>query len=128
MFCALCRRLFWRDPKPSGAAVKPKQNARSPQGGGEDPKQCPSVERVRDWRLEKASKRQNRVAEIRSDIVQRRGSCQRCGFAGESRIQALDHRATRDPNRIAELCQCGSSATQVWLRSIAADGIMRRKR
>ena len=40
MFCGLCRRLFWRDPKPVRAA-KPKQNKRSPQGGGKDPKQCP---------------------------------------------------------------------------------------
>jgi hypothetical protein len=41
MFCVLCRRLFWRDPKPVRAADKPKQNKRSPQGGGRDPKQCP---------------------------------------------------------------------------------------
>jgi hypothetical protein len=41
MFCVLCRRLFWRDPKPARAAVKPKQNKRSPQGGGKNPKQCP---------------------------------------------------------------------------------------
>jgi hypothetical protein len=48
MFCVLGRRLFWRDPKPVRAAVmlgaprtglrpwggKPKQNTRSPQGGG----------------------------------------------------------------------------------------------
>jgi len=41
MFCVLCRRLFWRDPKPVRAADKPKQNTRRPQGGGKDPKQCP---------------------------------------------------------------------------------------
>ena len=41
MFCALHRRLFWRDPKPVRAVDRPKQNPRSPLGGGEDPKQCP---------------------------------------------------------------------------------------
>ena len=41
MFCVRCRRLFWRDPKPVGRFVKPKQNTRCPQGGGKDPKQCP---------------------------------------------------------------------------------------
>ena len=42
MFCVLCRRLLWRDPKPAGHSLqRRKQNARSPQGGGEDPKQCP---------------------------------------------------------------------------------------
>jgi hypothetical protein len=40
-FCVLGRRLFWRDPKPVRAAVRPKQNTRSPQGGGKGPKQCP---------------------------------------------------------------------------------------
>jgi hypothetical protein len=48
MFCVLCRRLFWRDPKPAGRLScrgprgqafgpwggKPKQSTRSPQGGG----------------------------------------------------------------------------------------------
>ena len=47
MFCVLCRRLFWRNPKPVRAAGKPKQNARGPQGGGQDPKQCP-VDAQRD--------------------------------------------------------------------------------
>jgi hypothetical protein len=48
MFCVLCRRLFWRDPKPKRAADKPKQNTRRPQGGGKDPKQCPGDGRAWD--------------------------------------------------------------------------------
>jgi len=57
MFCVLCRRLFWRDPKPVRAAVRPKQNTRRPQGGGKDPKQCPGGGRARardrrsDWQI-----------------------------------------------------------------------------
>jgi hypothetical protein len=37
MFCVLCRRLFWRDPKPEGRSLqRTKQNTCRPQGGGKE--------------------------------------------------------------------------------------------
>jgi hypothetical protein len=37
MFCAVCRRLFWRDPKPEGRSLqRTKQNTCRPQGGGKE--------------------------------------------------------------------------------------------
>jgi hypothetical protein len=53
MFCVLCRRLFWRDPKPVRAADKPKQSTRRPPGGGKDPKQCPGDGRA--WARDRRS-------------------------------------------------------------------------
>jgi hypothetical protein len=46
MFGVLCRRLFWMEPETRRAADKPKQNTRSPQGGGKGPKQCPGVKEL----------------------------------------------------------------------------------
>lgn len=85
MFCVLCRRLFWRDPKPEGRSLqRTKQNPRGPQGGGKDPKQCPGDgrawvrDRRSDWQTLSLTKRlrfrRNRVWLwiIASDGIMRR--------------------------------------------------------
>jgi len=35
------QKIVLEGPETLGAAAKPKQNKRGPQGGGKDPKQCP---------------------------------------------------------------------------------------
>ena len=52
------QKIVLERPETRRAVVKPKQNTRSPQGGGRDPKQCPGDERAMEAEIgEKCGKR-----------------------------------------------------------------------